>query len=226
MGVLRILGYFAVFLGLNVAFQNCAKKPATNDGESASSQAIMNSKAAELLQQKCAACHSGAAAYANAVPGHDPILDIADVEYLLRTRLVVPGEPDLSPLFQVIQRGEMPPGQPLVLNEIDMLKFWIEELNEVPTSGNGGGLVTVPLAPNFTSLRVNVFLPKCFSCHSQRAVRLDTHASVAAAIANQNLRNRVVSTGGNRMPPINAAQLTDQERTFLLQWIDAGAPNN
>ncbi len=212
-GLLVIMGVF---------FQNCSKKPIVNSGEFVSAQTILQSKSVDLIAERCNACHSGDSAYANVVPGSDPITDIANVDYLLRTRLIIPGEPDLSPLYQLVSTAEMPPGQPLSFEEINLLKDWITNFNEAPSPG-GGGPLTTPLAPNFTSLRVNVFLSKCFTCHVNRNVRLDTYASISAAIANNNLRTRV---SGNTMPPVNSPQLTAEEKSFLLQWIDAGAPNN
>jgi len=83
--------------------------------------------------------------------------------------------------------------------------------------------VNLPLAATYASLRVNVFLVKCFTFHTNRAIKLDTYASVNVAIANNNLRNRI---NNSIMPPVNSPQLSPTEKSFLLQWIDAGAPNN
>ncbi len=224
MGYIRIAGIALTLVTLNVAFQNCAKKNITNEGAAASTQAVAQAKSLNLIQQKCAACHSGTAAYVNAVAGHDPITEIANVDYLLSARLVIPGEPDISPLFQMVQNADMPPGQPLSVSEVNLLKDWIADFNK--QENTGGGLQTIPLAANFNSLRVNVFLSKCYSCHVNRNVKLDTYASVSGAINNANLRNRVAGTSGNVMPPAGSAQLTAQEKTFVLQWIDSGALNN
>jgi uncharacterized membrane protein len=218
----KILLYSGILFTIFVSFQNCAKKNPSNEDGSASENALAQAKSVALLTEKCSACHSGTAAYANAVPGNDPITDISNVDYLLQTRLLIPGEPDISPLFQMIQSAEMPPGQPLSVAEVDLIKTWIADFNKEETTG-GGGVVTTPLAPNFSSLRVNVFLGKCYGCHVNRGVKLDTFASVSGAITNNNLRGRV---NNNTMPPAGAPPLTAQEKTYLLQWIDAGAMNN
>jgi len=105
---------------------------------------------------------------------------------------------------------------------MSLLKDWITNFNKAD-SPTGGGIITTPLAPNFTSLRINVFLNKCFTCHTNRGVKLDSYASVSGAIMNNDLRSRV---NNNTMPPANAPQLSAQEKMFLLQWIDAGALNN
>jgi len=210
------------FICLNLLFQNCAKNKISNSGETVSAQTILQSKSVDMLSQKCSSCHTGDNAYANVVPGSDPITDITSVDYLIKTRLIIPGEPDLSPLFQQVSSAEMPPGQPLSLEEVNILKDWITNFNKQPTTG-GGGVVTLPLAATYASLRVNVFLAKCFTCHTNRAIKLDTYASVTGAIANNSLRNRI---NNNIMPPVNSPQLSATEKNFLLQWIDAGAPNN
>lgn len=225
MGYRRIIGIAGVLVVLNIAFQNCAKKDITNEGATASTQAVAQAKSVELLQQKCSSCHSGTNAYANAVPGNDAITDITNVDYLLSTRLIIPGEPDISPLFQMIQSADMPPGQPLSVSEVTLIKEWIADFNKQETTG-GGGLQTIALGPTFNSLKVNVFLSKCYSCHATRGVKLDTYASVSGAINNNNLRGRVAGTSGNVMPPMGSAQLTAQEKAFVLQWIDAGFANN
>jgi len=214
-----ILG--SLFL-LNIFFQNCSKSKLSNSGETVSAQTILQSKSVDLLTQKCNACHSGDSAYTNAVLGSDPITDIANVDYLLKVRLIVPGEPDLSPLFQKVSSADMPPGQPLSLDEVNTLRDWIFNFNKVPTT-TGGGVVTIPLGPTYSSLKVNLFLDKCFTCHTNRAVKLDTYASVSSALANNDLRNRIVN---NTMPPSSSPQLSPLEKSYLLQWIDAGAPNN
>lgn len=220
MGLL--LGSLSSLIVVSILFQNCAKRGISNSGETVSAQTILQSKSMDLLSQKCSACHSGDNAYANVVPGSDPITDIANADYLLKARLIVPGEPDLSPLYQMVSSADMPPGQPLSADEMNLLKEWIANFNKADTP-TGGGIITTPLAPNFTSLRVNVFLNKCFTCHTNRAIKLDSYTSVSGAIMNNTLRDRV---NNNTMPPTNAPQLSAQEKMYLLQWIDAGALNN
>lgn len=212
----------SIMLVLGLAFQNCAKKK--TDSQTLSEQELRQQKVVALFTEKCASCHTGEAAFSNAAGTNDPITNITDVEYLVRMRLIIGGEPDLSPIFKMIQGADMPPGQPMSLADVNLIKDWITLLN-VQVTDTGPIAETVPLAATYTSLRANVFLKKCYTCHVNRNVKLDTYASVTGAIANQNLRNRVNGVG-NAMPPTTAQQLTAQEKTLLLQWIDAGAANN
>jgi len=121
------------FICLNLLFQNCAKNKISNSGETVSAQTILQSKSVDMLSQKSSSCHTGDNAYANVVPGSDPITDITSVDYLIKTRLIIPGEPDLSPVFQQVSSSEIPPGQPLSLDEVNILKDWITNFNKQPT---------------------------------------------------------------------------------------------
>lgn len=219
MGKLKLLIYMSFISIITFSYQNCTKKETSTSKEPTTLQ-LLQSKSVVVLEEQCSACHTGDEAYSNTVLGSDPIIDISNVNYLLQMRLVVPGEPELSPLFQKIKTGDMPPGKPLSVEEVDTIKEWIVHLSDDPNSNSGGGLVTVPLAANFESLRVNVFLSKCNTCHINRNVRIDTYANVMNAINNNNLRSRVA---GATMPPNNAPQLSAQERSLILQWIDSGA---
>ncbi len=224
MAIRKILPISFFMVVLTVSFQNCAKKgPSLGGDEATSEQQIAQSKTVEILSTRCSDCHSGSAAYSNAPAGADPITDISNVDYLVRSRLVIPGEPDLSPLFQAIQNAEMPPGQPLSLAEVNTIKNWITDYNKQTTPTGTGLPAPTPLAATFTSLRVNVLLPKCNGCHINRVVKIDNLANVMAAITNNNLRGRV---NNNTMPPPNAPALSPMEKNLLLQWIDAGTPNN
>jgi uncharacterized membrane protein len=225
MAVRNIAWLSGLIFLIGILFQNCAKKEnnVVDQTSISSEQAIIEAKATELLAQKCGSCHSGANAYSNAAVGTDPITDISNVDYLLKTRLMVPGEPELSPIFQMAQSAEMPPNQPLTISEVELLKKWILDYNKQVTPIGSGLPTAVPLAATFSSLRVNIFINKCFTCHANRTVRLDTYASVSSAINNNNLAGRV---SNNTMPPVGAPQLTAQEKSLLQQWIDAGALNN
>jgi uncharacterized membrane protein len=218
----RLAMIISFMMVLSFGFQNCSKKKSVT--QAPSEQELRQQKVVALFSEKCASCHTGEAAFSNAAGTNDPITNITDVDYLVRSRLIIGGEPDISPIFQKIQGADMPPGQPLNLTDVNLIKEWITLLNfqEIDTGTIGE---TLPLAATYNSLRANVFLKKCYTCHVNRAVKLDTYASVSGAIATQNLRNRVNGIG-NIMPPVNAQQLTPQEKTTLLQWIDAGAANN
>ncbi len=112
-------------LSLSILFQNCAKSNITNSGAAVSQQTILESKSIDILNQKCSSCHSESTGAANSAPGADPITNISDVNYLLRTRLIIPGEPDLSPIYQSVRNGDMPVNESLDTQEIQTIKDWI-----------------------------------------------------------------------------------------------------
>lgn len=206
-----------------LVFQNCARKKTEGSSqEVVSAQALAEQKSLAILTEKCASCHTGEAALQNGSGLNEPITDITNVNYLISKRLIIAGEPDLSPLYVSLVNADMPPGQPMSLAEVNTIKDWITNYNKVPQTPVPTA-TPIALAANFQSLRANVFLKKCYTCHINRTIKLDTFASVSGAITNQNLRGRV---DGGTMPPATAPQLTAQEKSVLLQWIDAGAPNN
>lgn len=212
-----------VIVSLNASFQNCAPKKNTAQESLTSIQSLAELKSLGILKERCASCHSGANSYSNVPVGADPITDITDPNYLIKTRLIIAGEPDLSPIYQVIESAEMPPGQPLGASEVTTIKEWIANYDKQASPTPVATQTPTPVTATFNSLRTNVFLPKCYNCHVNRSAKLDTYQSVSMAVNNQNLRNRV---NNNSMPPPGSPQLSGQEKTLLLQWIDSGALNN
>ncbi len=77
-----------------------------------------------------------------------------------------------------------------------------------PSASNG--LSTL----DFQSVKQQIFIPYCLSCHSS----FQTYAGVKAQLAA--IRDAVATS---RMPK-NQAPLSAADRDFLFNWIDAGAP--
>lgn len=70
-----------------------------------------------ILEKDCTSCHhSGTGA---------PHLDLTSHQRALADKLLVPGEPDRSPLYLSVARGAMPPGKKLSAAEIDTIRRWI-----------------------------------------------------------------------------------------------------
>jgi hypothetical protein len=66
-----------------------------------------------------------------------------------------------------------------------------------------------------------VFTPKCSRCHGF----VGSYEGVVAKLTE--IESRVRSPlEFEQMPPPKAAQLTDEEKNLLLDWIKAGAPQN
>jgi mono/diheme cytochrome c family protein len=95
------------------------------------------------------------------------------------------------------------------------------------------------LAPTFSSIRANIFAPKCLSCHSgtspQAGINLESpdtivasaamhgHAIIVPGVADESHLVEVVEQG--TMPP-GGPKLSDAEIAAIRDWINQGAQNN
>jgi hypothetical protein len=74
---------------------------------------------------------------------------------------ITPGEPTNSILYQVLQSGQMPQSAPRLSDQsLFLVKQFILKTSaaDAPTP--------TPLAPTYTSLKVNLFEKSCLSCHN------------------------------------------------------------
>lgn len=81
-------------------------------------------QADQIIEDYCRACHSPGKTYAGAFPTGD----IADMKY--DPKVVVPGDPEKSPIFESIADGRMPTGKKPSAEELDVLRRWIVALGE------------------------------------------------------------------------------------------------
>ncbi|MGZ6398783.1 MAG: hypothetical protein ACXWRZ_13545 [Bdellovibrio sp.] len=117
----KYLSIPAVLLATILFFQNCAKLGGSSDSSSAvdpMSSLALEKNAMQVLNAKCVQCH-------NTQTPSGGISYLTDINSLLYYRLVVPRDPGSSLLFQVIQEGQMPPGNPLSEQEISAINNWI-----------------------------------------------------------------------------------------------------
>lgn len=206
-----------------VLFQNCGKPTELQfSNYDLTSQSGVQNAAINLLSNKCASCH-------NSVNAQGNITDITNIEYLTYSRLVVAGEPEISPIISQVATGNMPPGKPLSGNEVDILKKWVTGLLDSPETG-GAPPPTATVEPKYSVLAAQVFGPRCATCHAGRTYKLDTYSSVFSTViagnADGSLLYQVVTVGktGGKMPQggaLSAAQIQ-----AIKDWINAGAPNN
>lgn len=165
---------------------------------------------AAILGPKCAQCHGWVGNYERVIENLD--------EILARTR-------SRDPNFM------MPPPNAAPLSATDRanLEAWIAK--GAPRVGEGEPPSTPPPAPplppglspdlTFANLRDSVLIPKCARCHSEMVNNYDSLVSDLLEI-----ESRVRSTSFDQMPPLRAAQLTEEEKNLLLDWIEAGAPKD
>ena len=163
---------------------------------------------------------------------------------------ISPGNPDASRIYQAIiaksGEGQMPPGQPLSIDNRTVIRVWIEQGAQetlcpsasVPndtTSGSGGSSFNARAC--YTRDIQPVLVSKCATtnCHDAISHRsgydFTTYSSTMNAVQPGNPSNstlyRVITlnSGEEKMPPSGNPQLTSAEIDSIYKWISYGALN-
>jgi mono/diheme cytochrome c family protein len=207
-------------------FQNCGKPTELEYSSSMdlSSEAGVQNAAIQILNKHCAECHSATNMNGN-------VGDLTNIEYLTYTRLVVPGEPELSPIINQITQGLMPAGRPALSGtEVEILKDWIKALNE-DELGPGTGLpAETVIDPKYSVLASQIFSPRCITCHAGRNYKLNSYNELLRVVtpgdAANSLLYKAITVGatGGKMPQGGA--LSSAQIKAIQDWINSGAPNN
>lgn len=182
-------------------------------------------EAIQILQNRCASCH-------NEEKPEGEIGYITDVNALEYYRLVIPGEPQISPLYEQVANGSMPPSGSLSQAEISVLYEWIntglveDTAGITPPTGN-----TAVLEAKWSSIYAKIVQPRCLSCHNattQRGgVNLANHTVTLNTVqpGNPNASSFYTSTANGSMPQ-GGTPLSPAELAVVRDWILAGALNN
>lgn len=215
-----------------LGYQNCSnnlKPMELNSSADSSSQlplsaSALESQAVSVITNNCAACHSA--------PANDGAINyIHDVNALKYYRVVIPGEPTVSPMYTVLTQE--PKHMTLLRQEqMNLIFGWIQTgmSNAAPVAPPN----IVPLGPTYAGIMRNIIVPRCLSCHGGGNGRPDfsTHARlIASGVVKPNdangslIMNAIGPTPNRRMPPSGNA-LTAIEQKAISDWIAAGALDN
>ncbi|MBC7690234.1 MAG: hypothetical protein H7222_00565 [Methylotenera sp.] len=199
--------------------------------------------------------HAGDAPTGNVPPGRP---DVTKISYAyLKERVFVPrclgchgtsGGVNLETYVQVKENlgkitvaalidKTMPKGGPLSNDEADLLKAWIKAgapEGPVPPADS--------LKPTFTSLKKNIFEPKCLTCHSGAVPKGDVSFETLQKLKSSPRQPLSMEDAGDpmssglylilthadpkrRMPPAGSGNpLKPEEIEVIKQWIKLGAP--
>lgn len=220
------LGLVASFLVV-VSYQNCAK-PVSQSSYVVSGLTeldIAESRAMQVLTTQCSSCHS--------VDVPSGGVDVLSIDSLLASGAVVPTEPGLSPLFQAITSGSMPPGRAMAQDDIMAISDWITKMQKDTGVTLPPGGQPIPLGPTYASIYQNVLRPSCLGCHNSTNARGGVSYSTYAAAMNTVQRtlpnNSSLYTSiavRNTMPQNAGGSLTADQKRAIFDWITAGANNN
>lgn len=107
----------------------------------------------DIMTARCTQCHDSSL-------GAGDILNIDNLDHIVNSGLVIPGEPVISKLFHSVDTNSMPPTGPLNLSEKNTIYNWIlfgaPTSTEAPTDdGTSTGNTTITGAFTITSFALN-----------------------------------------------------------------------
>lgn len=217
-----VAGFFTVTF-----YQNCSK-PISQSSSIVSGLTefdVTEQKAMLVLTARCSSCHS------SDIPSGG--VDVLSIDALLASGAVVPTEPGLSPLFQSISSGRMPPNKSLVQDEIMAVSEWITKMQKDTGVTLPPGNQPLPLGPTYASIYQNVLSVSCLSCHNSGNARGGVSFSTYTATMNTVQRTLPNSSSlytsiavRNTMPQGAGGNLPADQKRAIFDWITAGANNN
>lgn len=217
---MKSLEYFYIIVFGSVLI-GCAAEhdPQSELNLSSSTNKELESAALKVIAQNCSSCHGPTSASGG-------IGNLLDVEYLLNSGLVLPGNSGGSRLTRSMAQGSMPPANPMATPEIQIIKDWID----LGFSNNTTN-PTTPSAPpiagsNTQKAALTIIQNNCFSCHGS--------SSGAGGISNIMNINHLLNSGlivkgdsakgrlmgsiyDKSMPP--SQPLNNADITILENWI-------
>lgn len=224
--ILLLAGFALINL---IVFQNCSNNMVPMDLDSqggVGAASIGEAQAMNVLNTKCASCHSGGAAMGD-------INYITDVPSLKYYRLVIPHQAAASPLYTTLLSNESHMSM-LKQSELQMIFDWIQKMDTTA----GTAPVIIALGPTFKSIAANIFAARCVSCHGATnpsgGYNLSTYNGTVAKDINPNnadgsvLVQRIIRLPGANgfMPQGSTFSLSPAEVQAIKDWINAGALNN
>jgi mono/diheme cytochrome c family protein len=208
-----------------VFYQNCGKPTGLVYSSSVdlNSQAGIQDAAIQVVSKHCSECHSATTMNGN-------VGDLTDINYAVYSRLIIPGEPELSPIISEITQGLMPAGRPsLSGDEVEILKSWIKGMSPNDL-GPGTTPVITTIDPKYSVLAAKIFTAQCTTCHAGKNYKLNSYSELLRVVTPGDAANSLLykaitvgSTGG-KMPQGGA--LSSAQIKAIQDWINAGALNN
>lgn len=237
-----------VFISLSLALSGCSNSGGSGldftppKNKTTAVEPTFASLNENVFVPKCVSCHTP--------PSAENDVDLTSYEAIMSLDgLVVPREPEQSPLYLVVVHNQMPKGAaPLSNEEKDALAKWIADgalstqITATPTPEPTATptpqptpvptATPSPSAVRFSQIFEGALKNKCVSCHSgilpKGLVNLTTYAKVIGkkglVVAGQPDKSKLwteVSKGN--MPPKGEPTLTASEKNLIFKWISDGA---
>ena len=218
-----------IFLILNV-FLICTfaiMQGCTNDASFP--EVCYTSQIRPIFVSNCAMtdCHDG---NSNSRAPHDIVL----TDYINIMKGIKPRHPDRSKYYNAligilgIGKGGMPPSKPLSLQQISIIKAWIEQGAE---ESNCTSSICDTTNVTYSGVVSGIITSNCAQCHnanntSQSGLNFEGYSNIKAYLdVNKiNFMNVISYKTSTNMPP--AYELTTCEIAKINKWVLAGYPNN
>ena len=172
---------------------------------------VYEEKALEILRVQCWSCH-------NEATRSGGFGSISNRDTLLSSGKIVKGQSEISPLFQRVASGSMPPGNPLSLEDINTIARWIDEDLAIPNE-------SIDTAIRY-EINVRPILERhCISCHGSSgenfgSINLQTYSNVLEVVEPGFPEGSLIfdSIWAGRMPKSGSSVSQDDLET-LYEWI-------
>ncbi|MGH7135388.1 MAG: DUF1549 domain-containing protein, partial [Pirellulales bacterium] len=192
---------------------------------------------APLFRAKCLRCHGA--------EGRKADLDLRTTVSLLKGgesgKVIVPGKPDESLLYEKLHAGEMPPDEKDRLSEaqVEVVRRWIADGAKLTEDSSAAAADTASITQHDV---LPILLRRCSPCHgrNRQEAGLDLRSKAAMlrggksgpAIVPGNSQQSLVlrMIRGGKMPPrdrlveVSIKPIETAEIEILARWIELGAP--
>jgi mono/diheme cytochrome c family protein len=239
----RFFYAFAALLMI-VSFQNCSAGFEVIDSLKVASSAagtslgtiesdpILKAQAIAILQTKCSACH-GTASLGN-------VTQILDLDHLVASGLIIPGNPNQGRLILSVQGGTMPPAPTTVsAGELVTIKNWVSSVRVVgplpPVTGTGPVIpvgMTVSSDPALKTQALRLLQVDCAGCHQSVAeggisniMSVDHIVSTGLVVMKDPSKGRLMGSTTDGSMPLAGSRLSlsAADRQTLSAWINSMA---
>ncbi len=200
-----------------------------------------------IFRPKCMSCHGGASGSGG--------VDLSSYAAMMsQSKLIVPGQPAQSGIYNEVASGDMPDGGPALSRaEVQAISNWIMAGAPNGDFSSGGaesaGPETTPpqsVSPSppsdgvtsvkYSEIQARIFDQACVHCHSGPKPKGKVDLSNYSALFSGPKHNVVVPNSadtslvyteivGGSMPP-NGPTISAAELALLFNWINQGARND
>lgn len=192
------------------------------------SDPVLKAQAIAILTSKCSSCHQSASM--------GNVTQILDLNHLVASGLLIPGEPTQGRLVHSMEGGTMPPSPAVVTPaELTTIKNWISTVKVVgptPPVANIPPAISVGMTvasdSGFAAQAMRVLQVNCAGCHQNDAaggitniMNVDHLVSKGLVVMKDPGQGRLMGSIGAGTMPAAGSRLTlsGADRVALSSWI-------